>query len=273
MSLVAVIRQDLLDVRRSKLIWVVLITCLLIPAGGFYGITVTTPVENRTMLFSVAGIVLPAIIFLPVIALVSSSSAIARERESGTIRFLLGFPNDRREVVLGKFLSRAALINVGLSIGFAVTALLAVVFFDQPGFLTLATFALLTMLFATAYVGLAIGISAVTSSQMRAIAGVLASAFVWAFIWIPFVPSSIPSLVEKHTGVTDSTLVLVDIVSPSMAYAQTLQLLGPDAEPLVKSTASAPLLVSPTIAIGSLVAWVVVPLALGYWWFCTVDIT
>lgn len=40
--------------------------------------------------------------------------AILHERNSGSIRFLLGLPNSRRDIVVGKFLGRSGTVAVPL---------------------------------------------------------------------------------------------------------------------------------------------------------------
>jgi ABC-2 type transport system permease protein len=64
---------------------------------------------------------------VPVLALVASYLAIAGERESGTLKLLLGMPPTRREVVLGKLLGRLAVTTTAIVVAFTVGALLAVV--------------------------------------------------------------------------------------------------------------------------------------------------
>lgn len=273
MSLVGVFRQDLLDIRNSRLFWMVLIVCPLLTIGSFYGVMATMPAQNRSALFGVFGMTFPVLFFVPIVALMAASSAIARERESGTIRYLLGLPNARWEVVLGKFFSRAVLVGGGFSVGFIGVAAFSVALFDRPRLLMLVVFALLTALFASGYVGLAVGISAVADSQMRAITGAVGSYLVWAFFWLPFVPSSAPSLAENYAGVTGESLALFEAISPSMAFAHSLQLLGPMAERLAKTMTSESVLISPIVAVGVLLAWTVVPLAVGYWRFRSAEIT
>lgn len=268
MSVSAVLRADLSVLRRSKLAWGVFIVLLVPIVGAFYRSTAGLPAGKTNA--GISAIVSAAMIVIPITALVASAFAIAAERETGTIRFLLGFPNERFEVVLGKVISRATLVNGALALGFLAVALIATVGASRPRLVTLGQFALLTMLFATSYVGLAVGISAAVTSQIRAIAGVVGSYLFWSIFWLPGFPYSASMFtVEKLEALlggrlSPSSIMLVEIINPPTAYIQTLQLLGPTFENMARGSSTANTLAPPSVVIGVLVAWTVVPLALGY---------
>ncbi|NEU58557.1 ABC transporter permease [Halorussus sp. MSC15.2] len=276
MSISDVVRTDLSVLRRSKLSWAVLTVLLFSTAGAFYRSINRTPVGTAEK--GITAIAYGAMIVIPITALVASAFAIAAERENGTIRFLLGFPNERVEVVLGKVLSRAILVNGGLALGFLAVALLAVVGADRPRLITVGQFALLTMLFATSYVGLAVGISAGVTTQIRAIGGTIVAYLFWSIFWLPGFPYSVAVYVEnllaKIVGheLGRTTVVHIEVLNPPTAYMQTVQVLGPSFEEFSRGSSMASALVEPSVAIGSLVAWTVLPLAFGYWRFRAAEI-
>lgn len=262
--------------QRSKLSWAVLAILLLPTAGAFYRSVSKPPLGQIAA--GITAIVLVSVIVVPITALVSSAFAVAAERETGTVRFLLGFPNDRLEIVLGKLVSRATLVNGGLALGFVVVSLLSIVGSGQSRLITLAQFGLLTMLFATSYVGLAVGISAAVSTQMRAITGVVGSYLFWSICWLPGFPYSVSVSLQDALAeflgheLSPSTVVHIEIINPPTAYMQTIQVLGPSFEEFARGSSTASTLVSPTVALGSLVAWTVLPLAVGYWRFKNAEI-
>ena len=266
MSLVAVFQHDQLDIRRSKLTWGVPIVYLLFMIAAFYGATAIKP----TMTSALGFIFYIGTFVVPITALVSASHTIAGARESGRIRFLLGFPNDRSEIVFGTFLSRVVLINGSLLIAFAVVALLAVLSLDQARLEMLAQFVLLTILFATAYVSLAIGISASTASQARATTGTVGSFLVLNVLWSFFSPWSIVGVlrnllsIQLKLDVPAALYVLAEVTNPVMAYLHATQVLGPAFTGSARAFSSAPRLASPMIAVGVLILWIAVPLVLGY---------
>lgn len=266
MSIAAVFRHDQLDIRRSKLMWGVLSVYLLFMVATFYGAIAIKP----TMESAVGFLFYIGTFVVPVTALVSASLTIAGARESGRVRFLLGFPNDRSEIVVGMFLSRVVLIAGSLLIAFAVVGLLAVISLEQARLELLAQFMLLTILYAIAYVSLAIGISASAASQARAITGAMGSFLVLNVLWSFFSPWSVVDVLRNLLGnqlgldVPAAVYVLAEVVNPVMAYLHAIQPLGPAFTGTAKAFSSAPHLASPMTAIGILLAWIAVPLALGY---------
>lgn len=273
MSISSIARQDFLSLRRTRLVWAVLLFCPLLIAGGFYAVVSSQTGTSRTALVGLLGLVFPILTFVPMLSLVISSFSIAKERERGSVRFLLSFPNDRREIVLGKFLSRSSLIASGLLVGFVLATLLSIFVFDDPAILMFTTFCALTVLFTTSYVGIATGISATVTTQSRAIIGSIGAYLVWNVFWIPAVPNSIPSLLQEHSSLSSSALVLVNMVSPSNAYLQSLQYVSPGVEELVRTMSTGSELVSPLLAVSMLLIWSMLPLVLGYWRFRKADIS
>lgn len=269
MSLADVVRHDLLDVRRSRLGAGLLAGHFVLVVLAFSIAAYNAPAEKT---FAGLGSVTFLVwLVVPATGLLAGALAIASEHESGTLKFLLGFPNDRRDVLLGKFVSRAAVVDGGLLAGFAVVELVAVVLADDPRPLTILGFAILTVLFATSYVGLGIGISAAVTTQARAVAGSVGSYAVWTILWLPGFPSSIPTWLGARLGSagfdTQRTTAVLEVVNPPTAYSVAGQVLGPSFESVARSVSTTPVLVSPVVAVSALVAWVVLPLGLGYWRF------
>ncbi|NEU58559.1 ABC transporter permease subunit [Halorussus sp. MSC15.2] len=273
MSVRLILRQDLLALRRTKLVWAVLLFCPLLVFGGFYAVVSNQTGTNQTVLLGLLGIVFPILVFVPMLSLVVSAFSIAKEREQGNIRFLLSFPNDRREVVLGKFCSRSLLTAGGLLVGFVLATLLSVFLTGTLNIGMFLTFSVLTLLLMTSYVSIATGISATVTTQSRAIVASIGAYLVWNVFWIPAVPNSIPSLLEQHFGLSNSSLILLRMGSPSNAYLQSIQYVSPRTEKLVETMSAGSELGSPLVAVSMLIVWSVLPLVLGYWQFQKADIS
>jgi len=97
MSTVDVAKKDFLDVRRAKIVWFV---------GAFYTLFMVLLVyfgqngrSDPTILGALWNLTAIGAMFIPLIALVTAYLAIAGERESGGIKYLLSIPNSRRDVV------------------------------------------------------------------------------------------------------------------------------------------------------------------------------
>ncbi|QSG08011.1 ABC transporter permease [Halapricum desulfuricans] len=133
MSTLAVAKRDFLDVWRAKLVWA------------------------------------PVALVVPLIALVAAYLSIAGERESGSIKFTLGAPVDRSAVVLGKLLSRSGVVLAGLGVSFVIGTGIAQVLVPEMTFeyADYAIFIGVTLLYALAYVAVAVAISAATVSGRR----------------------------------------------------------------------------------------------------------
>ena len=276
MSVREVARHDLLVLRKSKLSWGVLLA-LLFPTTVAFGWSASGTAAGGTT-EGIFATMFAVVILVPITVFVATGSAIAKERESGTIRFLLGNPNDRSEVVLGKMLSRTLLVDGGLLVGYLGIALSALVLTDAPRLVTIGVFAFPTMLFATSYVGLVVGISAASANQMRAIVGIAAAYLFWSVGWLPGFPYSVSMFVVEKVetllgrSLEPSSVVLVEIVNPPTAYMQSLQLLGPTFENMARGSSTTGTLAPPSAVVGVLVAWTVVPLALGYLAFSRTEI-
>lgn len=275
MSIFNVFHHDLLDVRRSRLGTGVLGVNILFMVVVFVGATNIQSEMESVLAF----VHLTGTFVVPLTALVAAAVSIAGDRESGRIRFLLGFPNSRRDVVIGTFLSRTVLVGGSLLAGFAVVALLGVIRFDRLLLGELVTFGTLTLLFTIAYVGLAVGLSSTTSNPVRAVAATVGSFLVLNVFWGLLNPAGSPvaivrSLLEVQLGLVppDSVYVLAEVFSPVMAYTHSLQILGPVWKSSVETSSAAPHLASPALAIGVLAMWTVIPLVLGFWRFRRAEI-
>jgi len=175
MSTVDVAKEDL-DVRRAKIVWFV---------GAFYTLFMVLLVyfgqngrSDPTILGALWNLTAIGAMFIPLIALVTAYLAIAGERESGGIKYLLSIPNSRRDVVLGKFATRTAIVSASIVVAFLVGGVLTLLWYPSPEMDTFGIMAALTVLYALTYVAVAIAISAATASRSRAMGGSIAFFFI-----------------------------------------------------------------------------------------------
>ncbi|PSQ07771.1 hypothetical protein BRC95_03945 [Halobacteriales archaeon QS_5_68_33] len=137
MSLRTVVEDDLLRLRRSPLGWGVAFTVLAVTAGIgmivllFEIVDVSggdpAPFDNIMM---TVGVLLSFL--LPFVAMLGSYSAIVHERESGSIRFLLGLPNSRLDAYAGKYVSRTVLLSGSILAGFVVLGAIGFAILTEP---------------------------------------------------------------------------------------------------------------------------------------------
>jgi len=223
-----VVRQDFLNVRRASLLRAVLGLYVLFAVLVFTGARFD---PDGSVSLAIEFTVILGLFFIPLVALLAGYLAVAGERESGTIRFLLGYPVSRGEVVVGKLLSRLGLIAAAVVIAFLVGCLIVVGLYDQPQLPLIGVFALLTVLFAGSYVGMAIGVSATSATRGRAMTKTVAVYFLFTLLWSRVGPITVPQVVR---GAVDTAFDVqlsgpawrvFQSLSPAEAYFNSLQLL------------------------------------------------
>jgi ABC-2 type transport system permease protein len=275
-DVVSVAKRDFLDVRRAKLVWapVALYTLFMLlflwgqsndPEPSFYGV-----------LWSLVGT--GGVLLVPLIALVAAYLSVAGERESGSIKFTLGQPIHRGAVVLGKVGSRTGVVGVGLLVSFVVGALAAPVLVPEMTveYDAYAQFIGVTLLYALAYVSVAVGVSAATGSRSRAMGGAIGFYFLFNLVWnvLPVGPVQMMEFVLDQLGRDpenySNLLELVFSLSPTGAYLNgTTKLVMTDefAAQVNSNVQDQPWFLEGWFMLVILGAWVVLPLAVGYWRF------
>lgn len=113
----------------------------------------------------------PTVFLIPLIGLALAYDTIAGERESGTLRLLIGLPNSRAEVVFGKFVGRTGVITVSILVGYLVAGVTALAMYESFNFAVFGLYTLLTIFYGMVYIGLATGFSAGMKSKHRAFVG------------------------------------------------------------------------------------------------------
>ena len=274
MSLQAVVKKDFLDVRRAKLVWGVGLLYTLFAVLSFWGTGSSPNSEIYNALFSMAGI---AVLIIPLVALVAAYLSVAGERESGNLKFLLSYPNSRRDVVLGKFIARSAIVVAAIVFAFVVGLGMAFYYFPTVELADYAGFVAITLVYALSYVAIAVGISAATSTRSRAMGAAIGSWFVLNVFWnfLPIQPATvIEFLADKlGTSVSQNFKDLVWVLSPTGSYFNSLSLVFPDRITAAEAgAASDPFYLQPEFMFVILAFWIVAPLALGYWRFERADL-
>lgn len=257
MSVRTIARKDLADAGRSKMLWVVTGIVLLSTAGitGLLAATSgMTASEVSALSFQLA------VTMLPIVALILAKGAITAERESGSLRVLLSLPPSRRDVLLGKFIGRTALMLVATLVGGLATGLVVLTILGGTVG-SLASFVGFLGLMSVAFVALGVGISAGSASDSRATAVAVGAYMILVVLW-NFIQTAIQyGAVELGliaAGSEPAWLQLVGLFPPNRAanaaYRATIegQFFGTD--PF--TSVWLPILV--------LLAWLFVPITAGY---------
>lgn len=262
-----VARNDFRNVRRSRLLWGVVGIYVAFVALLFYTSgTGSNPEVTRTLF----GAVFLTTLLLPLVAVAGAYLAVAGERESNTVRFLLSQPTARHSVVLGKFLSRGLTLALALLLAVLVGVGLVVALYPSLEPVALAKFFGLSLLLVGAYVSVSVGISAASASRSRAISATMAVYFVTVVLTV-FQGFSIESALRwvlgdlLGLGIGDDLYAgMVAVASPAEAYLNsTLAIFSPENFQAIHVSGPLPFYLETWFMVVILLLWTVVPLAVG----------
>lgn len=278
MSLAAITKKEFLDsIRSYTLIGLIPIFVVL---TGFWSIIqwipkmsdpVTGNLDTLALLNSMRQ---PALFLIPLVALVVGYKSIAGEREHGSIRLILGLPNTRRDVFLGKVIGQTTVVSVSILFGYGAAALIALLTYDSFPLAVFMVYTLLSILYALVCISIAVSFSASTASLQRAIIGAGAVYLVILILWdsimailtLVFVEN--PSQLDTHPD----WLIILGYMNPSTAFAQATRAVIP----ATREITVFPLLEASFwidwygfIVMG---LWILIPLTVGYLLFNRADI-
>lgn len=115
-------------------------------------------------------------LLLPLAIILLAYRSIVGERESGSIKFLLGLPLSRTDVFLGKFIGRAAGLTVITLLGIGIGTIIGIARHGLFSPLKFLAVLLVTVVYIVALVSIVVSVSTV-SSQPSTSAGVLVAGF------------------------------------------------------------------------------------------------
>ncbi|MFC4406793.1 ABC transporter permease subunit [Haloarchaeobius iranensis] len=282
MSWTAVARKDFQDARLSRSLWLLTGLFVLFAAGMAW---VYTEIEalgagdpELTALGLYDFLASSATLFVSIAALVLAYKAVAGERDSGSVKLLLGLPHSRLDVVLGKVVGRTATLAVSIVLGFVVALGVIVALYDAYSLVDYALFVGVTLLFALVYVSLMVGISASVSTSGKAAALAFGTFVVVELLWGAVataavyvangfaLPATITQYPTWYFGIVS--------LSPSAAYQSALATVLDGASTtgeVIGGTAEAVYL-EPWFGFVWLALWLVVPLAVGAFRFNRADL-
>jgi ABC-2 type transport system permease protein len=260
-----VARKELVDSRRSALFWVLaaVVTLYAVPTTVRFPLRVfgEASLERRTTV-----LLLSASRAVAFAALLVGSLTVVGERESGSLRVLLGSGARRRDVIVGKTLGRGALLAGVVVLGLA--PLVAATYYrlgaiSVPKAVHVTT---LTVLLGLAYFGIAVGFSTALSTRLRAVAASFGAFVLFTEFWERLAVRPAYRLVFGREPM-DSELQFaltqrphfqdyVQVLSPSNAYDSANYFYG----------------TLDWFAVGMLLFWFIAPVVASYAYFRRQDI-
>lgn len=216
----------------------------------------------------------PSVYLVPLVGIMVGYKAIAGERASGSIRLILGLPNTRGEVFLGKLLGQTAVVSAAILVGYGAAALVALISYDSFALVEFGIYTLLTLLYALVCVSLAIGFSATTKSRKRALAGAITVYSLILLFWDGIV-AVIQALIIGYrvpVGEQPAWLSVVFSLNPSTAFAHATRAVIPEYREITRFPYLATNAWVDWYGFIVLALWIIIPLAIGYFCFKKADI-
>lgn len=259
----AIARKELRDAVRARWFWLY--------ALGFAGLAalLATIALPRGVAGSVgfgrtsASLVALVQLVLPLIALTLGAQSIAGQAERGTLRFLLSHPVTRSEVFVGTYVGLTGALVALCGLGFGVAGLVAAARnagIDPGAYLRIAV---LSLLLATAMLGLGMLISTWASKGSTSLG---AAVFLW--LGLVFLGELGIMGTAVATRLPVDLLFLSAVANPVEAFrvaslsalSGSLDVLGPAGTYAVDTYGES----LDALLLGALVAWAVVPTALAW---------
>ncbi|WP_255150187.1 ABC transporter permease subunit [Halorarius halobius] len=268
-------RKEFDDAVRSRMLWgiVAVIAGMTSLSAGF---SLLIPEMEGDAVTAVGGASQFAGLLVPIMALIAAYLAVAGERESGSLKVLLGLPPSRGEVLVGKFLGRSGVVAIGLVLGFAVSGVVTAALYGGLPLVAFVGTLALTVLLGVAFVGIAVGISATTATRARAMTAAIAAYLGLTLLW-DLVPTGVHVVVTGSMpgGAVPGWFLLLEGLSPTGAYNALTQslLLGEQIAVAARIGEPAPAYLHPAVFLAILLVWTVVPLLVGYSRFRSADLS
>ncbi|MCU4718683.1 ABC transporter permease subunit [Halapricum hydrolyticum] len=271
MTWAVVARKDFADARRSRSLWALSAVFLLL-AVLFASLYAFVPeISSGSELDSIGllgFLASPIALFVAVASLVIAYKSVAGETESGSGKLLLGLPNSRRDVLVGKILGRTLVLAVPVVVG--LVAMLAVIFAADVSFAPVdyALFVAVTLLFVLVYIAFFVGVSASTASTTRAatisVLALVILEFAWDFVtigtWFVLNGFQVPDgLFTNDLSAMPDLVAALASLPPSAAYMNAVAgVLGNS------MTGGGAWFLSNWFSLIVLALWAIVPAAIGY---------
>ncbi|SFR30442.1 ABC transporter permease [Halorubrum sodomense] len=185
MSLTAVARKDFQETVRSRGMLVLVALFSLLVSAFAFAVRPTGGSEQFATELLLSVFIGPFLVttLVPLVGVVVGYDAVSGERESGSLKLLLSLPHSRADVVLGKVAGRGAALALAVFAGFLLPALVLIVapvVFNAGAFLGYTVFA---AALGVAFVAIAVGCSAASAIQRRALIGAVAIYVLFVLLW------------------------------------------------------------------------------------------
>ena len=174
----AIAREDARRAFRSRLVWgaIGLLGVMFLPSTG----TSATP-EVHPILEYLLILPMDLMTFSLVVVAAVGYSAVVNERVTGTVRFVLGLPATRRDLVLGKLLSRVGIVVAALAVILAIANVLVFQGYGHPYLLPFWVMGGWMLAYVVVWSAVTVGYSAAFDSPYRTLGALVVTHVVFSF--------------------------------------------------------------------------------------------
>jgi ABC-2 type transport system permease protein len=264
--------RDVRAASRSVGIWIVSGAQFLLFVGVAAVEFVLDEGSFPTYIDALAGVVA---VTIPLVALLVGYKSILAERTSGQLRLTLSVPHSRRDVAVGKFVARSVVFAVPTALALCLAGGVAIALADGGvPWPWLPWLVGVTILYGVAFVGMAVGVSLSTAAGRRVTVGTIGAYLVTVVLWEDLHTTVLLILHRFDTTVTNDMpgwALFVCLAAPSESF-DLLVRTGFAVNRAGWYVDSAVAYVAWPTALGLLVAWALVPVALGFLRFETADL-
>lgn len=225
-------------------------------------------------------------LLVPLTGAVLAYASVIGERESGTLKLLLSLPHSRLDVLVGKLTGRSAVLALPVTLGLLVavpTFAVADITFVAGDYLL---FTLLTILVGLTFVAIGLGASAAANSSRRAVVATFVPFVVFSLLWGQVANRTATTLrdqLELGQQATLEAYFAARAVNPIAAYQMVASNVGspqaqlslfspPTRQSYVQQFGELPFYLTDGALVAVLVAWVVLPVVVGYLVFESADL-
>jgi hypothetical protein len=264
--------KDVHDAGRSRTLW--LVSGLVLVAFVGYAFA-HAYVGTATFPAFLEGLATLVGVFLPLVAILLGYKSVVRGRTSGSLFLTLSFPHSRRDVVVGTLLGRSAVLLVPALLALAVAGVVGVVRYGSNGAVLYPWFLFATALYGVAFVGIAVGLSMATAVDRWATVGAVGGYLLLVQVWDNVHSVALLILHRFEFGVLTAMpdwALLVRLAKPSESYYRLVRAAFDVGQAGRYVGEEAPLYLDWWAGALLLLAWCVVPLALGFRRFGAADL-
>lgn len=265
MSWRAIARNDLRGALATRGVWALTAGLLALFAGLGYAVPRLAGSEDVPFSAYLDVLVTIVVPLFPLIGLVLGYRAIVAGRESGTAALALSLPNSRRDLVVGKFLGRAAAFAGSLTVAGVVAGGYLLLSYGDFAAGEYAIVLLAIYGYSIAFLGIALGLSTGVASPRRVIGAAFGVYALLAMLWGTVVDSVMLLLFRfRQPAETPTWVEFARFVEPgsSLNYLLATEFDVGTAPPAAV-IGSEPF-VSTGGALIALLSWMLLPVVLGY---------